>query len=109
MCGECAAGHGGEDFYASLRDCASPAELYARQLATPWDETEPDQWESQILCRILSKHRAIFVTRPELRGMVEDMKMTYAPDIPSALALARSWGKESLAVIPDGVSVIPRA
>ncbi|HIR54185.1 MAG TPA: lactate racemization operon protein LarA, partial [Candidatus Scatomorpha intestinigallinarum] len=46
---------------------------------------------------------------PELRGMVEDMKMTYAPDIPSALALARSWGKESLAVIPDGVSVIPRA
>ena len=109
MCGECAAGHGGEDFYASLRDCASPAELYARQLATPWDETEPDQWESQILCRILSKHRAIFVTRPELRGMVEDMKMTYAPDIPSALALARSWGKESLTVIPDGVSVIPRA
>ena len=109
MCGECAAGHGGEDFYASLRDCASPAELYARQLATPWDETEPDQWESQILCRILSKHRAIFVTRPELRGMVEDLKMTYAPDIPSALALARSWGKESLTVIPDGVSVIPRA
>lgn len=109
MCGECAAGHGGEGFYASLRDCASPAELYARQLATPWNETEPDQWESQILCRILSKHRAIFVTRPELRGMVEDMKMTYAPDIPSALALARSWGKESLTVIPDGVSVIPRA
>lgn len=109
MCGECAAGHGGEGFYASLRDCASPAELYARQLATPWDETEPDQWESQILCRILSKHRTIFVTRPELRGMVEDMKMTYAPDIPSALALAESWGKESLTVIPDGVSVIPRA
>lgn len=109
MCGECAAGHGGEDFYASLRDCASPAELYARQLATPWDETESDQWESQILCRILSKHRTIFVTRPELCGMVEDMKMTYAPDIPSALALARSWGKESLTVIPDGVSVIPRA
>ena len=37
------------------------------------------------------------------------MKMTYAPDIPSALALAESWGKESLTVIPDGVSVIPRA
>ena len=26
-----------------------------------------------------------------------------------ALGLARSWGKESLTVIPDGVSVIPRA
>lgn len=106
MCAECSGGHGGEGFYRSLRDCASPAELYAKQLATPWDATEPDQWESQILCRILSKHRVIFVTRPELRGMVGDMKMTYAPDIGSALELARSWGGRSLTVIPNGVSVI---
>lgn len=105
MCAECSSGHGGYGFYSSLRNCTSPAELYARQLATPWDRTEPDQWESQILCRILSKYRTIFVTQPGLRSMVEDMKMTYAADIPSALALARSWGKQSLTVIPDGVSI----
>lgn len=105
MCAECSGGHGGYAFYSSLRNCTSPSELYTRQLATPWDKTEPDQWESQILCRILSKHKTIFVTQPELRGMVEDMKMTYAADIPSALALARSWGKHTLTVIPDGVSI----
>lgn len=105
MCAECSGGHGGDGFYNSLSGCDSPEKLYTKQLSTPWDKTEPDQWESQILCRILSKHRIIFVTRPELRGMVENMKMTYAADIPSALALARSWGKHSLTVIPDGVSI----
>ena len=35
MCAECADGHGGEGFYRALRDCKSPAELYARQMATP--------------------------------------------------------------------------
>ena len=105
MCGECAAGHGGEGFYASLRDCASPAELYARQLATPWDETEPDQWESQILARILMKHRVIMVTRPELSQMVRDMKMLYAQNIGEALELAGGTGGKRVAVIPNGVSI----
>ena len=106
MCAECADGHGGEGFFHALADCESPAELYARQMATPQDKTAPDQWESQILARILIKHRTIFVTRPEIKDMVEAMKMTYASSLDQALEIARSWGKESLTVIPNGISVI---
>ena len=106
LCAECADGHGGEGFYRSLRDCESPASLYAEQMATPQDRTVPDQWESQILARILMHHTVIFVTRPELKDMVGEMKMRYAPTLPAALDMARAMGKESLCFIPNGISVI---
>jgi len=105
-CVECADGHGGQSFYETLRDCASPDELYARFLATPQDKTIPDQWESQILARILKKHTVIMVTRPELRTTVEDMKMTYAATLDEAMAKARARGGRSVTVIPNGISVI---
>ena len=106
LCAECADGHGGEGFYRSLRDCESPAALYAEQMATPQDRTVPDQWESQILARILMHYTVIFVTRPELKDMVGEMKMRYAPTLPAALDMARAMGKESLCFIPNGISVI---
>lgn len=108
LCAECADGHGGEGFYRALTDCESPAALYEEQMATPQDKTAPDQWESQILARILIKHRLIFVSRPEMRKMIEDMKMVYAASLDEAVALAKSWGKESVTVIPNGISVIVR-
>ena len=108
MCAECADGHGGEGFYQSLKNCSSPEELYALQMATPQSETVPDQWESQILARILMNYTVIFVTRPEMCRMVEEMKMVYAPSLEEAVAMAKSLGKESLTVIPNGISVIVR-
>ncbi len=106
LCAECADGHGGKGFYHALRDCESPAALYAEQMATPQDRTVPDQWESQILARILMHHTVVFVTRPELKGMVEEMKMRYAASLDDALAMARAMGKRSLCFIPNGISVI---
>jgi len=106
MCAYCADGHGGEGFYQSLRDCASPKALYDEFMATPQDKTIPDQWESQILARILMKFRVVFVSRPEMKPIVEDMKMTWAASLPEAVALAKSWGKERVTVIPNGISVI---
>ena len=108
LCAECADGHGGESFYRSLRDCASPKALYDEFLATPQDRTIPDQWESQILARILIRFKVIFVSGPEMKPIIEDMKMTYAASLPEAVALAKSWGKESVTVIPNGISVIVR-
>ena len=109
LCAECADGHGGEGFYHSLRDCTSPEALYAEQMATPQDQTLPDQWESQILARILMHHRVIFVTRPEMRQIIEEMKMLYASSVEEALSLARSFGGQSVTVIPNGISVIVRS
>ena len=106
LCAECADGHGGEGFYRSLRDCKSPAALYAEQMATPQDKTVADQWESQILARILIHHTVIFVTRQELKPMVEDMKMHYAASLEEALAQAASLGKRDVTFIPNGISVI---
>lgn len=106
LCAECADGHGGEGFYRALRDCESPSALYAAQMATPQDETVPDQWESQILARILIHHTVIFVTRPELKNIVEDMKMRFAPSLEAAIAQAAAMGKKKIAFIPNGISVI---
>ncbi len=108
-CAECADGHGGQAFYESLRDCSSPEALYAQIMATPQDKTIADQWESQIMARILMNHTVVMVTRPELKSMVEDMKMRYAATLEEALDLARGMGKQSLTVIPNGISVIVRA
>ena len=108
MCAACADGHGGEGFYKALKECESPAALYAEQMATPQDKTVPDQWESQILARILINFKVIFVSRPEMKDMIKDMKMTYASSVEEAVALAKSWGGKTLTVIPNGISVIVR-
>ncbi len=102
LCAEMADGLGGEQFYRDMRDCESPAALFARFSATPQSETVADQWQTQILCRVRRDHRVIFVTRPELRTAIEEMKLEYAPDLPTALQMA---GPGSITVIPDGVSV----
>ena len=37
------------------------------------------------------------------------MKMTYASSLDEAMGLARSWGKKTVTVIPNGISVIVKA
>jgi nickel-dependent lactate racemase len=108
ICAQCADGTGGEDFYRSLKDCESPTALYASIMKTPQGATIPDQWESQILARVLKKHEVIMVTRSDLAQTVQDMKMTYAPSLDKALAMARAKKgvHASIAVIPNGISVI---
>ena len=108
MCAELADGTGGEGFYTSLRDCESPAAHFAQCAATPQGETIPDQWESQILARILMKHRVIFVSRPEMAQTIQEMKLDFAPSLEQAIAMAREEKGETapITVIPNGISVI---
>ncbi len=111
LCAECADGTGGESFYQTLKNCTSAPQLYKQLMAIPQQQTIPDQWESQILARILRDRTVIMVTRPDLRQTVEDMKMTYAPTVEEALAIAETvTGPDfTLTVIPDGISVIVEA
>lgn len=108
MCAECADGTGGDSFYKTLRDCESPAALYEEIMRTPQLETIPDQWESQILARVLRDHPVIFVTREELKTTIEEMKMTYAASLEQAMEMAKQIAGEaaSLTVIPNGIAVI---
>ncbi len=106
MCAELADGTGGEGFYTSLRDCESPAAHFARCAATPQSETIPDQWESQILARILMKHRVIFVSRREMEETLLNMKLEYAPDLETAIAMADKGTDACITIIPNGISVM---
>lgn len=111
ICAEAVDGIGGEGFYQSLSRCQDAAALYDAYCATPQGETIPDQWQTQILARILMKHRVIFVTRPELAETIREMKMEYAETLEQALAMARESVGERPAVtaIPNGISVIVSA
>lgn len=108
ICAELADGTGGEGFYRSLRDCESPRAHFEQCVATPQAETIPDQWESQILARILMKHRVILVSRPEMERTIREMKLDFAPSLEQAVAMARAEKGENarITVIPNGISVI---
>ena len=76
--------------------------------SVPAEATRLDQWEAQILARIMLKATCIFVTGPENRDLIERMHMRWAPDADTALAEAfEIVGREAaVTVIPDGVGVI---
>lgn len=108
MVSSCSDGHGGDSFYQAISGCESPEALTVQILATPQNQTRPDQWEYQILARVLCKHHVIYVTDPAQRSVIEDMKMEWAPDVDEALARARKRKGEDahLVVIPNGISVM---
>ena len=111
MCAELADGTGGKGFYTSLRDCETPAAHFEQCVNTPQSETIPDQWESQILARILMKHRVIFVSRPEMEKTLREMKLDYAPNLETAMAMAKQDKGEnaSVTLIPNGISVMVKS
>jgi nickel-dependent lactate racemase len=108
MVASCSDGHGGEGFYRGLSEAASPQALLQRVLRVPQDETLPDQWEYQILARILSTHRVILVTGLCDPRIIRAMHMEHASTLQEAVdrALAEAGPDAGVTVIPDGVGVI---
>ena len=107
---ECADGHGGEGFYRWFKESKDPQDVMNKILSRGHDETLPDQWEAQILARILINHKVIMVTDSKNYEYVKDMFMTPAKDLCEALKIAESIvnNDSKINVIPDGVSVIVR-
>lgn len=107
----CSDGHGGEDFYNNLKNAESIQKAMDEILARGRNETVFDQWEAQILMRMLLKFTIIMVTEAP-QQMVEDMHMKFAASVDDALAMAKEvLAKKGITdpkitVIPDGVSVI---
>ena len=107
----CSDGHGGEYFYNNLKNAESIQKAMDEILARGRNETVFDQWEAQILMRMLLKFTIIMVTEAP-QQMVEDMHMKYAASVDDALAMAKEvLAKKGITdpkitVIPDGVSVI---
>lgn len=103
-------GHGGESFCKMVTNAQSPKQLLEEFAKIPRNETKPDQWEAQILCRILNNHKIIIVTDICDEKLITGMHMEHAKTFDEALARAFELKGENATVslIPDGVSVIVR-
>jgi nickel-dependent lactate racemase len=101
-------GTGGKGFYENLAQCKTPQEFLERVSHVDRSHTVPDQWESQVLARILSRHHVIMVSdliKPEI---VTAMHMEHASSFEEALrrAYAVQGRNAKVVVIPDGLAVI---
>ncbi|MBR2907086.1 MAG: nickel-dependent lactate racemase [Clostridia bacterium] len=101
-------GTGGDHFYHQLADEPDISKTMAEFLSRGRNETLPDQWQSQILLRILSRATVIYVSEmPD--DMVRAMHMIPAHSIGEALDVAHGiLGKDDATVvaIPDGIAVM---
>ncbi len=101
-------GIGGDHFYHQLADESDITKTMTLFLSRERGETVPDQWQTQILLRVLLHASVIYVSDMD-DEVIKKMHMTPAHSIGEALSKARELlGKAELKIvaIPDGVSVI---
>ncbi len=105
----CADGHGGESFFNWFKRHKRPEEILEIIESTAPEDTVGDQWEAQILARVLKKcKKAILVSRDIDEKTVNAMHMEYAQTFEEALKMADEilGYKSDLVIIPDEVGVI---
>ncbi len=107
MLAESGDGIGGDHFYHQLADEPDISKTMREFLARRRDQTVPDQWQTQILLRILAHAHVIYVSEMPDKT-VEEMHMIPAHSIGEAIEKAKSIVGVSakIAAIPDGVSVM---
>ncbi len=108
MIASCSDGHGGKSFYKTMSNAKSPEDLMSKLMKVSREDTIPDQWEFQILARILIKHQVIIVTDMCDPKIIKDMHMKHAYTFDEALNMAFEIKGEQAKVtlIKDGVSSI---
>lgn len=101
-------GHGGLEFYKTFAEQRDLRVMMDSFLATPPVKTRADQWQSQILARVLMKARVVYVSdAPD--DMVRGLHMVPAKSLQEALRKAEvilNNPQASILAIPDGVSVM---
>ncbi|MDR1046016.1 MAG: nickel-dependent lactate racemase [Candidatus Adiutrix sp.] len=110
MAAQAGDGHGGETFWRTFREEKDLRRLTDSFLARRPEETIADQWQSQILARVLGRARVIMVSEAE-RRLVEDLHLIPAASLEEALNLADSLlghHRGRITAIPDGIGVIVR-
>ena len=104
-------GTGGDHFYHQLADEPDMEKTKALFRSRGREETVPDQWQTQVLLRVLTRARVIYVSDlPD--EMIRAMHMIPAHSIGQGLTLAKEiLGKEAVSItaIPDGIGVVVNA
>jgi len=101
-------GTGGDGFYHNLAHSKSAKEFLDRVARIDRSHTIPDQWESQILARILYHHYVIMVSDLIQPEIITNMHMEHTKTFDEALQRAYEiQGKDAkVVVIPDGLAVV---
>lgn len=104
----CRDGIGGNKFFDILVSGKNPGEVLNDILAKLPLQTELDQWQAQILARVLVKHKVIVVTESIEKEVLEKMHLLWAPTLNYAVLLAEKLvGKNSkITIVPDGIGTI---
>lgn len=110
ICAACNDGHGGDAFYRWFTESKGARDVMDKIMAIEPEHTIADQWEAQVLARVLLKHTVIMVSDQCDPKLITDMEMKVAKTLPEAMAMAEAIvGPEArYTVVPDGVSVIVR-
>ncbi len=108
MLAESSDGYGGEDLYNQLTGERDTTKIMEGFLKRSRNNTLPDQWQSQILVRILMKASVIYVSQID-DAEVEKMHMIPAHSVEDGIAKAKAilkMEKPKIVAIPDGISVV---
>ncbi len=101
-------GIGGDHFYHQLADEEDINKTMDIFLARGRNQTVSDQWQTQIMLRILKRARVIYISEID-DNVVEKLHMIPAHSIGEAIKKAKEiLGKETVTVtaIPDGISIV---
>ncbi|MDD4547103.1 MAG: nickel-dependent lactate racemase [Oscillospiraceae bacterium] len=101
-------GHGGQGFYKQLADQPDINITLQEFLSRGRNETTPDQWQVQVLIRVL-QHASVIYVSEVAHDIIEDLHMIPADNLQDALNKAEEIlgnPKATITAIPDGVSVM---
>ncbi|MBR2896480.1 MAG: nickel-dependent lactate racemase [Oscillospiraceae bacterium] len=101
-------GTGGDHFYHQLADEADINKIMDMFLQRDRNATVPDQWQAQVMIRVLMRATVIYISEME-DAMIEKMHMIPAHSIDEAIKKAKEiLGKTDVTItaIPDGISVV---
>ncbi|MEM2341465.1 MAG: nickel-dependent lactate racemase [Candidatus Bathyarchaeia archaeon] len=99
-------GRGHEEFYRLMAEAKNPDDVLER---IKREEPINDQWEAQILSRILRDMKVIIVTRGVKHSLIEEMHMIPASSPEEAIREAYNLvgGDSRIIIIPEGPYIIP--
>ena len=109
MC-SCVDGHGSEGFYELFAKNKTPEAVENALLTRGRDGTLPDQWQAQVLARVMKKASVILVSRHCEEELIRSFGLLYADSFEKAMELARQRTAEDAKVlfVPNGVEIIPK-
>ncbi|MCX8170549.1 MAG: nickel-dependent lactate racemase [Candidatus Bathyarchaeota archaeon] len=101
-------GRGHEEFYHLMAEAKTPDEVLERIRR---EEPIKDQWQAQIMARILREMRVIIVTKNVKHSVIEEMHMIPSSSPEEAIEEARRIVRNDAKIIaiPEGPYIIPYA